>query len=87
MINGDAAGLRVIRGSSGDRMSSMVHVQAHVDSRAVERYPAVQFGHLKFKWPAGWTTEASVTVQQLSAYQHDMGGARWRLKCNISSYL
>lgn len=67
-----------------------MHVQAHVDSHAVETHPAVQFGHLKFKWPAGWSTEActcGVMDQQLSAYQRDMGGARRALKCNISACL
>lgn len=67
-------------------MSLSVHVQAHIDSRTVVTHPAVQFGHLKFKCPAGWSTEAwmcTVMVQQLSAYQCDVGGARRGVKCNI----
>lgn len=68
----------------------MMHVQAHVDANTVKTHPAVQSGHLKFKWPAAWSTEAwlcSVVVQQLSAYQHDMGGARQGLQYNISPRL
>lgn len=82
-LNSDAAGLQVIRESSSDRMSERMRAQAHVASHAVKTHPAVQFGHLKFKWPAAWSTEArtcTVMVQQLSAYQPDMGGARRGLK-------
>lgn len=67
-------------------MSRSVHVQAHVDSHTVVTHPAVRFGHLKFKCPAGWSTEAwtcTVMVQQLSAYQCDVGGTRRGVKCNI----
>lgn len=59
-------------------------------SRPVKTHPAVQFGHLKFKWPAGWSTEActcGAVVQQLSAYQPDMGGARRGFRRSVRACL